>query len=407
MWWWLLITTSHIATTSAYDNGLGRLPPMGWNTWCTGDVCGLIDKCNENLIKSIADAMVEQGMDKIGYEYVLMDDCWSAATRDASGQLQPDADRFPSGMKALADYVHSKGLKVGVYTCVGTKTCRGGLPGSNGQFEKDAATLAGWTLDFVKADFCYAQAPARELYANFSRALNATGRPILFSLCEWGQEDVQTWGADVGQMYRIQMDHLPLWHYPKTKAAAGQGTGQGTWDIIEYIATLRPSTFVKPYGWMDPDFLETLFPVSTTETESRTEMTFWALWSAPLIVSTDVRNMTQKKSDILMNPEVIAIDQDPLGTAGDRIFNDTQSGAQVWAKPLANGDFAVVLYNDERFFDDANVSITWDQVPGFPETHKAQKVRDLWSKQDTETDGNGIWRKLKPRDVAFFRVTPA
>ncbi len=208
-------------SASAYNNGaIAELPPMGWNTWCTDDACGLIDRCSSKLAMSIADAIVDTGLDKLGYRFVNLDDCWSASTRDETGQLQPNATRFPEGMKALADYVHSKGLKLGLYTCTGTYTCKNKLPGSAGHWQQDADTLANWGVDFVKADYCSADKsiPSQELYQTFSSALNATGREMLFSLCQWGVEDVAEWGGQVGQMFRIQMDHIPFWHYPPNAA---------------------------------------------------------------------------------------------------------------------------------------------------------------------------------------------
>eukprot|EP00053_Salpingoeca_punica_P011449 m.102032 g.102032 ORF g.102032 m.102032 type:complete len:418 (-) comp15676_c0_seq1:288-1541(-) len=389
---------------AAYNNGLGRLPPMGWNTWCTEDLCGARDVCTEELIMSTADGIVAQGLDKLGYTYLNMDDCWSANTRNATGHLQPNAKQFPRGLRPVADYLHARGLKFGLYTCVGTETCRGGRPGSFDNWDLDAATFAEWGMDFIKADNCHRPGnyTEQELYGLFSKALNATGRPMLFSLCEWGDADVQTWGADVGQMYRIQQDHLPFWHFPPK--AAGAGFGQGTGDIIEYVATLKPSTFVKPFGWMDPDFLETLFRPTMSFIDSRTEFTFWALWSAPLIVATDLRNLTSEKLSIVGNAEVIAIDQDELGTAGDRFLNTTD-GQQVWAKPLANGDLAVVLYNSHNL---ASHAVTFDfTLVGWQASDKAA-LRDLWQRKDLGVfTGKYTSPALAPHDVQMLRMSRA
>jgi len=362
---------------------------------------------------SIADAIVDTGLDKLGYRFVNLDDCWSASTRDETGQLQPNATRFPEGMKALADYVHSKGLKLGLYTCTGTYTCKNKLPGSAGHWQQDADTLANWGVDFVKADYCSADKsiPSQELYQTFSSALNATGREMLFSLCQWGVEDVAEWGGQVGQMFRIQMDHIPFWHYPPN--AAGVGFGQGTSDIIEFVATLKPSSFVTRYGWLDPDFLETLFPITMNFVESRTEFTFWALWSAPLIVATDLRNMTAEKQAILTNPEVIAIDQDALATGGDRISGDNVTGAQVWYKPLQNGDAAIVLYNHNPR-ETLKVAVAWSDLPAtWGPSNSTQfkyppgasgSVRDLWNRQNLGVFALGYSAMVPPKDVVFMRV---
>lgn len=390
-----LLLASFLGLAVAYNNGLGALPPMGWNTWCTDDVCGLLDICTESEVHSIADAIVAQGLDKLGYTYVNLDDCWSATTRAADGSLQPNAAQFPSGMKALADYVHSKGLKLGLYTDVGTETCRGGRPGAYGHYEQDAQTLASWGVDFIKADNCHRAADGIESYTNYSRAVNATGRPILFSLCNWGDENVLEWGPSLGQMYRFQMDHLPLWTWPPL--AAGEGFGQGTVNIIEYMATVHPSQHSGPYGYIDPDFLETLF-LSLPFTESRTEYSFWSLWSAPLIIATDIRNMSAEFASIVTNPEVIAVDQDVAGIAGERMFNGTD-GAQVWVKPLHKGDRAVILFNSG---DTATitVSVTWDML-GWT-LGDTVLVRDLWNRENVGSFQTGYNATVKPHDVFYF-----
>ena len=396
------------AGVRGYNNGAGAKPPMGWNTWCTYDVCGLIDKCSDAEVRQQAQAMVAYGMDKLGYTYVNMDDCWSAKDRDANGNLQPNAERFPYGMKALADYVHSLGLKIGVYTCIGTHTCRNGLPGSYGHYVQDAATLASWGIDFVKSDNCNRPGgfTELELYTNFSRALNATGRPILFSLCEWGDSDVQAWGADVGQMYRIQMDHLPLYNLPTH--AAGHGFGQGTKNIIQYIATLKPSSFVKQYGWMDPDFLMTLFWPTMTERYSKVELTLWTAWSAPMLVATQLSNMTAEKQGLLLNPAVIAINQDPSNTAADFVKNMTGGDVQLWARPLANGDAAVVIVNLNDYLwkePGHNVTVMWSD---FGITRPIVALQDLWAQAPVPA---GFYNNLTysdfidASDVRYFRVT--
>jgi alpha-galactosidase len=412
----LLCATSALFV-AAYNNGVGAEPPMGWNTWCTDDICGLIDKCSEDLVKKEAKALVDSGMKDLGYEYVNMDDCWSAKERTADGQLQPDPDRFPSGMKALADYVHSLGLKIGVYTCIGTHTCRNGLPGSFGHYEQDAKTLAGWGIDFVKCDNCNrpGQYTEEQLYSNFSYYLNATGRPILFSLCEWGDQDVQSWGSNVAQMYRIQMDHLPFWWL--TTHAAGQGFGQGSLNIIDYIGTLKPSTFVRPFGWMDPDFLMTLFPLTMPYQYSRAEFSMWSMWSSPLIVATSVHNMTEEKRSILMNKEVIAINKDPLFIAADRVLNDNVTLMQVWSRPLANGDVVLVVLNGQLLFEggsNATISFQWVDV-GLTQvgssngtaTTSVTQVRDLWAHDTVPSlvGSTNVTVTVPASDLVMWRVS--
>jgi len=318
-----------------YNNGMAATPPMGWSTWCTNDLCGIPDRCSEYEVRNKADAMVAQGMVELGYKYILLDDCWSDHERDENGELQPSPHLFPSGMKALADYLHERGMLLGLYSCVGTETCKKNRPGSYGYYETDANTFAKWGADMVKADYCNkpSNETGRDLYTQFSQALNATGRPMVFAMCQWGVDNVSEWGGDISQMFRIQMDHIPFWNWPPT--AAGEGYGAGTKNIIDFMADLHPSKYTRPYAWMDPDFLETLFldkynPITMNYTNSRTEYTFWALWSAPLLVATDPADLSEEKRSILMNPEVIAINQDEAFVAGERIRNDNETtGGQV------------------------------------------------------------------------------
>lgn len=277
----LAISFLQLEFVASYNNGLGATPPMGWSTWCTNDICGLRDKCTEWEVRKRADALVDQGLSALGYKWLLLDDCWADHSRDENFNLQPAPKQFPSGMKALVDYVHRRGLKLGLYTCVGEKTCKKNRPGSYGHYQQDANLFASWGVDMVKADNC--NRPGNEtiqsLYTQLSTALNATGHPMLFAMCEWGEDEVWKWGGDVAQMYRISMDHLPFFNWPDT--AAGAGYGCGTAQIIDWMADLQPSKWNRPYGWMDPDFLETLFPITMNFTHSRTEFTFWTVSLLP------------------------------------------------------------------------------------------------------------------------------
>lgn len=307
-------------------------------------------------------------------------------------------------MKALADYVHSKGLKLGLYTCSGTLTCKHGRPGSYGHYDADARQMAAWGVDLVKADNCHTPSgtTSYERMMNFSRALNATGRPMIFSLCQWGEDNVDQWGAEAGQMFRFQQDHLPFWHFPPK--AAGAGFGQGVKDIIEYMATLKPSTIVKKFGIMDPDMLMTLFWPTMSFEDSRTEFTFWTLWSAPLLVSTDLRNLTTEKLSIIANPLVLEIHHDPLVTSGERIVNGTDGG-QLWARPLASGAVAVVLYNSADAHG-VSVSFTFNQV-GLPVGAGINyQITDLWQQRliGNFSSSATYGAKIAPHDVQFIKI---
>ena len=224
---------------------------------------------------------------------------------------------------------------------------------------------------------------------------------MLFSLCEWGDDDVETWGGQVGQMYRVQQDHLPFWEFPPL--AAGQGFGQGTLNIIDYMATLTPSKWVAPYAWMDPDFLETLMPIYLPFIESRTEFTFWCMWSAPLIIATDVRNMTAQKKSIVMNADAIAVDQDPLARGGDRIQFDNATGAQVWVKEMSANRRAVVFFNPRSA---APLSISIDTTAlGYGATQKLV-LNDIWDQTSLVVYPGSIQNTVAHRDVFFFTLTP-
>lgn len=332
---------------------------------------------------------------------MLLDDCWAAHDRDENGNLQPSPE-FPNGMKYLADYVHERGLKLGLYTCIGTQTCKKNRPGSYGYYDQDAKQFAAWGIDMVKADNCNKPKDTgettQELFTEFSVALNATGRPMLFSLCEWGNDEVWNWGGDISQMYRISMDHLPFFHWPAT--ASGAGYGCGTAEIIEWVATLQPSKYVKRYSYFDPDFLETLFPKTMNYTHSRTEFTFWALWSAPLMVSTEILDLTDEKRAILLNKEVLAIQSDPLVTAGERLVNRADGG-QVWTRPMHNGDQTVVLYNANNS-SDLNIGVTWQELGWAAENNVV--VRDLWAGKDLGAFTTKYIQAVKPNDVQLVRL---
>lgn len=385
-----------------YDNGVAATPPMGWSTWCTNDLCGLRDKCTEWEVRNRADALVSEGLAELGYQWLLLDDCWADHDRDADGNLQPAPRQFPSGMKALADYIHGKGLKLGVYTCIGTQTCKKNRPGSYGHYDQDAKTFASWGVDMVKADNCHHPSSGettQELFTQFSKSLNATGHPMLFAMCEWGNDEVWNWGPGISQMYRIQMDHIPFFHWPAT--ANGAGYGCGTAEIIEWMADLHPSKYVAPNQWMDPDFLETMFPITMNFTHSRTEFTFWALWSAPLFVATDVMGMSEEKKSILTNVEVLAVHKDPLFIAGERVKKGAH-GQQVWSRPLSNGDIAVVLYNANNITA-LPIVVQWEEL-GWKNAAMVS-VRDLWLQQDVAKARVGYQAIVEPNDVQMLRLS--
>jgi alpha-galactosidase len=284
--------------------GLALTPPMGWNSW---NKFG----CNvsETLVKETADALVTSGMQAAGYQYVVIDDCWQVK-RDAQGRIVADPERFPSGIKALADYVHSKGLKFGLYSDAGTETC-GGRPGSKGYEELDAQTYAAWGVDYLKYDWCKTEGlDARAAYRLMSRALQKTGRPIVFSLCEWGQSKPWLWAAGVGQLWRATGDIQDCWDCSKSWG------GMGVAHIIDLMADLYP--YAGPGHWNDADMLE-VGNGGLSPGETRAHFSMWALFASPLMAGNDVRHTPKDVLDVLTNREVIAVNQDPLGIQGRRV----------------------------------------------------------------------------------------
>ncbi len=335
---------------------LARTPPMGWNSF-NHFGCNM----NETVVREIADAMVVSGMQTAGYQYVNLDDCWMASARDAGGNLQADPIKFPSGIRALADYVHAKGLSLEIYLDRGTKTC-GGYPGSYGHEIQDANQLASWQVDFLKYDNCTPVGNFVTDYEKMSNALKATGRPILFSMCTWGFPGYWIIGSDVGHMWRTTSDIQDNWPRMLT--------------ILDANSVF--ASYAGPGHWNDPDMLE-IGNGGMTDVEYRSQFTMWAMSAAPLIAGNDLRTMSQATRDILTAPEVIAVDQDPRGVQGTQV-GDYQGGdkPEIWSKPLTGENtFAVVLFN--RSDAAVEMTVTWTDL-GLPAGSAA--VRDLWARTD-------------------------
>lgn len=352
-----------VSLTNAYslDNGLARTPPMGWNSW-NKFACAV----NEQLIREMADAMVTSGMKDAGYVYLVIDDCWQI-DRDAQGNILPDPHRFPSGMKALADYVHSRGLKFGLYSDAGTLTCQK-RPGSRGYEFQDARQYAAWGVDYLKYDWCSTgtqNAPAS--YSIMRDALLKAGRPIVFSICEWGTSKPWLWAKDVGNLWRTTGDIQDCWDCKRDWG------GMGVVHILDLQDGLE--SYAGPGHWNDPDMLE-VGNKGMTITEYRAHFSLWCILAAPLMAGNDLRNMTNEVKEILTNREVIAVDQDSLGMQGRRVKR--HGDREVWAKQLADGGRAVVLFN--RGPKSQEISVSWTEI-GYPQ-HVAAQVRDLWAHKD-------------------------
>jgi len=400
----LLLVAITIYAVSAIPNGVGLVPPMGWTTWCTDTpiIPCYDDFCDEHEIKSVADSMVANGLNTLGYQYVILDDCW-AGPRNATGNITADPTRFPSGMKSLVDYIHSKGLKIGLYTDVGTQTCKFGRPGSWPHYQQDAWTYANWGIDWVKMDWCGHPGGynAPQLYAMMRDALNATGRQMFFAICEWGLDEPWTWGGKTGNMWRVGPDHLPFWWTPVTTQDPGQG--QGTSNIIDHMAGL--SSYAGPGGWNDPDYLMTgIWIGGLSDVDWQTEFSFWSLFASPLIVASDVRDLSNKQ--VLLNKEVIAVNQDPLGIPGDRRLNNSDGG-QIWSKKLSNNVWSAIMYNS-NFIEPVYLTLQWPQhFPGWPSGVTKAALRDLWAHQNLGTFTNSYSDYIyEGHAVYMFSVTP-
>ena len=385
----LLVVVAGLSATPAYglDNGVARTPPMGWNSW-NKFACKGID---EKVVREAADSMASNGMQDAGYQYVVIDDCWQTG-RDAQGNIVADAEKFPSGIKALADYVHSKGLKFGIYTDAGTMTCAK-RPGSMGHEYQDAQQYANWGVDYLKEDWC-STLPGQSSESSYTLmrdALKATGRPILFSICEWGSTKPWLWAGPVGNMWRSTGDIQDCWDCKKTWG------GNGVVQILDQLAPIY--SYAGPGHWNDPDMLE-VGNGGMTQEEYRAHFSMWALLSAPLLAGNDLANMTPAIKEILLKKEVIAIDQDVMGLQGRRVKQ--MDGLEVWSKQLADGGRAVALLN--RSDKAATISADWLDL-GYPPTLNAA-VRDLWAKKDVGQKSGSYSAEVPSHGVVMVTVKP-
>jgi alpha-galactosidase len=354
-------------------NGLALTPPMGWNSW-NKFACNV----NEATVRATADAMANSGMRDAGYVYVVVDDCWHGP-RDADGFITADKEKFPSGIKALADYVHSKGLKFGIYSDAGRHTC-GGRPGSQGHEYQDALTYARWGVDYLKYDWCdTGSRNAEEAYELMADALRASGRDILFSMCEWGNAKPWLWASNVGNLWRTTGDVIDHW----------EGKYDYSWGVVSIVDMNEPLwPHAGPGHWNDPDMLE-IGNGGLSDSEYRSHFSLWAMMAAPLIAGNDIANMSEATRAILLNGEVIAVDQDPLGVQGHRIAKEGTS--EIWLKPLTGGRQALLLFN--RAETPATIAAGWALL-GRPADAKL-KVRDVWAHRDLKR-AKGSYSALVP-----------
>ncbi|WP_083257095.1 glycoside hydrolase family 27 protein [Arcticibacter eurypsychrophilus] len=378
-----------------YD-GLALTPPMGWNSW-NKFACNI----DEKLIKEIADDFVKSGMKDAGYTYINLDDCWHG-DRDSLGFIHPDPKRFPSGMKALADYVHSKGLKIGVYSDAGSQTC-GGRPGSRGYEFQDAMMYAKWGVDYLKYDWCNTDGlKAEGAYKTITAALKKAGRPIVLSICEWGNDKPWIWGPKVGHLWRTTGD---IYNCFDCVEDHGTWKSLGVMQILDKQAGLRQ--YAGPGHWNDPDMLEVGNGMAVNE--DRAHFAMWAMIAAPLIAGNDLRSMSQQTIDILTNKDVIAVNQDSLGIQGYQY--SVKDKLETWFKPLMNGEWAVCFLN--RNSNPQTINFDWNQQ-GLTDTLSKRTIdvkagdynmRNLWTKKNAGNTKKSLKAIVPAHDVLMFRLT--
>lgn len=366
-------------------------PPMGWNSW---NKFG----CNvsEKLIKETADAMVQNGLKDAGYEYIVIDDCWQIG-RDGNGNIIPDPERFPNGMKAVADYVHDLGLKFGLYSCAGTHTCQG-RPGSMGYQFLDALQYAKWGVDYLKYDWCSNEGQnARAAYLTMANAIKATGHPIVLSICEWGENEPWKWGEGIGHLWRVTPDIRACYD---CKFDWG---GVGVLGCIDAMENLHE--YAGPGHWNDAEMLE-VGNGEMTRDEQITHFSMWAMLAAPLMCGNDLRDMDMQTLEILTNKEVIAINQDALGRQAIKFMD--MGDRQIWAKPLSDKEIAVCFMNRGRL--PWKLDYNWlDQTMYFATDinfHKNEYiVRDLWKHKDLGTSKSRLKAEIPEHGVLMVRLS--
>jgi alpha-galactosidase len=373
---------------------LAMTPPMGWNSW-NKFACNV----DETLIRQVADAMVSSGMKDAGYTYINIDDCWHGE-RDSLGFIHPDAKRFPSGMKALADYIHAKGLKMGIYSDAGSQTC-GGRPGSRGFEFQDAKTYASWGVDYLKYDWCNTEGlKAEGAYKTITAALRKAGRPMVLSICEWGNDKPWEWGPGVGQLWRTSGDIANCFDCIDDH---GSWKSWGTMQILDKQEGLRK--YAGPGHWNDPDMLE-IGNGKLTAGEDRAHFSMWAMIAAPLIAGNDIRSMNEETKAILTNKNVIAVNQDALGIQG---FKYSQKDSlEIWFKPLNQGKWAVAFLNRSK--QSKKLNFNWKNEVVKDDIFKKElgngiyKMKNLWTGKSTGNTKNALAAVVPAHDILLLEL---
>jgi alpha-galactosidase len=392
----LFFVFAYVFTSAQKFENLAQTPPMGWNSW-NKFAC----EVNEKMLMQMADAMVESGMRDAGYEYIVVDDCWHGE-RDSLGFIQANPEHFPSGMKALTDYIHSKGLKFGIYSCAGNTTCAG-RPASRGREYQDALTYAKWGVDYLKYDWCDTDGlNAEAAYITMRDALYSAGRPILFSMCEWGGNKPWEWGAEVGHMWRTTGD---IYDCFDCEYSHGTWSSWGVMKILDMQDGLRE--YAGPGHWNDPDMLE-VGNGGLTVNEGRAHFSMWCMLAAPLIAGNDLTSMSEETLEILTNTDAIAINQDALGIQGFKFAS--KDSVETWFKPLENGDWAVCFLN--RSSTPAKVGFDWKtkvyddfSKRDLGATKSVYQVFDVWKKKSLGDTNTSLNEEVPGHDVLMLRLS--
>eukprot|EP01084_Bolivina_argentea_P002906 5417_1 len=407
-----------IQIVSSYNNGVGQRPVMGWNTWCSIEGCGT-DICNQWEVVSIAQAMKSNGMYDAGYDHVNMDDCWDACERDKNGNIQPDPDRFPDGIKALADNLHNLGFKFGLYTSAGSTTCSSGTrkcpggskpPGSYGHYADDTKTFASWGVDYVKIDWCGSDLTnAQKQHTEFSNDLNATGRHVFLELCRGYGYPPPPYVAQVANSWRITGDHHDDWGSTANAIAhsanATNLSGVYNWAYNDFLMT-------GGEGCIDQTLEQYKHCPGQTNIEYMTEFAIFAISGSPLLVATDIRAMTDIMKKVLLNKDIIAINQNIKYGPGNIVSSETtncdknvSNACQVWSKQLETNSAAVVLFNAGDAKHD--ISFDFSSIPGMSWTQTTKlDLKDLWQKKDVGSfTGKYTGSNIDVHGVQFLLAT--
>jgi len=396
----LLLFLSSLNVFSQKFEGLALTPQMGWNSWNNFGT-----DINEQMVREIADALISTGLKDAGYNYILLDDGWMAMERDAQGNLVPHPEKFPNGIKIVADYVHSKGLKFGLYNCAGSKTCAG-YPGSRGHEYQDALKYAEWGVDYLKYDWCSTgKLNAEEAYTTMRDAIYTAGRPILLSICEWGTYAPWEWAQTVGHSWRTTGD---IYNCFECKHDHG---GYFSWGALNILNMRDQDTLRKAAGpghWNDMDMLE-IGNGGLNPNEEKSHFALWAILNSPLLLGNDLRNMSKETLDILTNKEIIAINQDSLGIQGFKY--KTVDTIEIWAKPMQNNTWAICFFNHSQ--DTIDFTFNWEGQTIIDDIFNKEitfnkdnvyKIRDLYQHKDIGTTKKTLKQKLESNQSLVVKV---